>query len=101
MELYQAYTDYHGMMDLTENLYRYLAEEVCGGTKIQYKDFEIDLGKPFERITMVDAVKKYSGVDFKEIKTLEEARAAAEEHHVEYEERHKRGDILNLFFEDS
>ena len=100
MELYQAYTDYHGMMDLTENLYRYLAEEVCGGTKILYKDFEIDLGKPFERITMVDAVKKYSGVDFKEIKTLEEARAAAEEHHVEYEERHKRGDILNLFFEE-
>ena len=100
MELYQAYTDYHGMMDLTENLYRYLAQEVCGGTKIQYKDFEIDLGKPFERITMVDAVKKYSGVDFKEIKTLEEARAAAEEHHVEYEERHKRGDILNLFFEE-
>ena len=100
MELYQAYTDYHGMMDLTENLYRYLAEEVCGGTKIQYKDFEINLGKPFERITMVDAVKKYSGVDFKEIKTLEEARAAAEEHHVEYEERHKRGDILNLFFEE-
>ena len=100
MELYQAYIDYHGMMDLTENLYRYLAEEVCGGTKIQYKDFEIDLGKPFERITMVDAVKKYSGVDFKEIKTLEEARAAAEEHHVEYEERHKRGDILNLFFEE-
>ncbi|MED9815404.1 lysine--tRNA ligase [Anaerostipes sp.] len=100
MELYQAYTDYHGMMNLTENLYRYLAQEVCGGTKIQYKDFEIDLGKPFERITMVDAVKKYSGVDFKEIKTLEEARAAAEEHHVEYEERHKRGDILNLFFEE-
>lgn len=100
MELYQAYTDYHGMMDLTEKLYRYLAQEVCGGTKIQYKDFEIDLGKPFERITMVDAVKKYSGVDFKEIKTLEEARAAAEEHHVEYEERHKRGDILNLFFEE-
>lgn len=100
MELYQAYTDYHGMMDLTENLYRYLAQEVCGGTKIQYKDFEIDLGKPFERITMVDAVKKYSGVDFKEIKTLEEARAAAEEHRVEYEERHKRGDILNLFFEE-
>ena len=100
MELYQAYTDYHGMMDLTENVYRYLAQEVCGGTKIQYKDFEIDLGKPFERITMVDAVKKYSGVDFKEIKTLEEARAAAEEHHVEYEERHKRGDILNLFFEE-
>ena len=100
MELYQAYTDYHGMMDLTENLYRYLAQEVCGGTKIQYKDFEIDLGKPFERITMVDAVKKYSGVDFKEIKTVEEARAAADEHHVAYEERHKRGDILNLFFEE-
>ena len=100
MELYQAYTDYHGMMDLTENLYRYLAQEVCGSTTIKYKDFEIDLGKPFERITMVDAVKKYSGVDFKEIKTLEEARAAADEHHVEYEERHKRGDILNLFFEE-
>ena len=100
MELYQAYTDYHGMMDLTENLYRYLAQEVCGGTKIQYKDFEIDLGKPFERITMVDAVKKYAGVDFKEIKTVEEARAAADEHHVAYEERHKRGDILNLFFEE-
>lgn len=100
MELYQAYTDYHGMMDLTENLYRYLAQEVCGGTKIQYKDFEIDLGKPFERITMVDAVKKYSGVDFNQINTLEEARAAAQEHHVEYEERHKRGDILNLFFEE-
>lgn len=100
MELYQAYTDYHGMMDLTENLYCYLAQEVCGGTKIQYKDFEIDLGKPFERITMVDAVKKYSGVDFNQINTLEEARAAAQEHHVEYEERHKRGDILNLFFEE-
>ena len=100
MELYQAYTDYHGMMDLTENLYRYLAEEVCGGTKIQYKDFEIDLGKPFERITMVDAVKKYSGVDFDEIHTLEEARAAAKEHHVEFEERHKKGDILALFFEE-
>ncbi len=100
MELYQAYTDYHGMMDLTENLYRYLAQEVCGGTKIQYKDFEIDLGKTFERITMVDAVKKYSGVDFNQINTLEEARAAAQEHHVEYEERHKRGDILNLFFEE-
>ena len=100
MELYQAYTDYEGMMELTESMFRYLAEKVCGSTKISYNGIEIDLGKPFERITMVDAVKKYSGVDFKEIKTLEEARAAAEEHHVEYEERHKRGDILNLFFEE-
>ncbi len=100
MELYQAYTDYHGMMDLTENLFRYVANEVLGTTTISYKGVEMDLGKPFERITMVDAVKKYSGVDFSEIKTLEEARKAADEHHVEYEQRHKRGDILNLFFEE-
>ena len=100
MELYQAYTDYHGMMDLTENLYRYVAQEVLGTTQIVYNGIEMDLGKPFERITMVDAVKKYAGVDFNEIHTLEEARAAAKEHHVEYEERHKKGDILNLFFEE-
>ena len=100
MELYQAYTDYHGMMDLTENLYRYVAQEVLGTTKISYNGIEMDLGKPFERITMLDAVKKYSGVDFNEIHTLEEARAAADEHHVQYEERHKKGDILNLFFEE-
>ena len=100
MELYQAYTDYHGMMDLTENMYRYVAQEVLGTTKIVYNGIEMDLGKPFERITMVDAVKKYSGVDFNEIHTLEEARAAADEHHVVYEERHKKGDILNLFFEE-
>ncbi len=100
MELYQAYTDYHGMMDLTENLYRHVAQEVLGTTKIVYNGIEMDLGKPFERITMLDAVKKYSGVDFNEIKTLEEARAAAKEHHIEYEERHKKGDILNLFFEE-
>ena len=100
MELYQAYTDYHGMMDLTENLYRYVAQEVLGTTKIVYNGIEMDLGKPFERITMLDAVKKYAGVDFNEISTLEEARAAAKEHHVEYEEHHKKGDILNLFFEE-
>ena len=100
MELYQAYTDYHGMMDLTENLYRHVAQDVLGTTKIVYNGIEMDLGKPFERLTMVDAVKKYSGVDFSEIHTLEEARKAAEEHHVEYEERHKKGDILNLFFEE-
>ena len=100
MELYQAYTDYNGMMDLTENLYRHVAQEVLGTTKISYNGIEMDLGKPFERITMVDAVKKYSGVDFNEIHTLEEARAAAQEHHVEFEERHKKGDILNLFFEE-
>ncbi|MEE0714870.1 MAG: lysine--tRNA ligase, partial [Blautia sp.] len=99
MELYQAYTDYHGMMDLTENLYRHVAQEVLGTTKITYNGIEMDLGKPFERITMVDAVKKYAGVDFNEIHTLEEARAAAREHHVEFEERHKKGDILSLFFE--
>ena len=100
MELYQAYTDYHGMMDLTENLYRHVAQEVLGTTKITFNGIEMDLGKPFERITMLDAVKKYSGVDFNEIKTLEEARAVAKEHKIEYEERHKKGDILNLFFEE-
>ena len=100
MELYQAYTDYHGMMDLTENLYRHVAQEVLGTAKITYGGIEMDLGKPFERITMVDAVKKYSGVDWNEIKTLEEARRAADEHHVVYEERHSKGEILNLFFEE-
>ncbi len=100
MELYQAYTDYNGMMDLTEKLYRFVANEVLGTTKITYGGVEMDLGQPFERITMVDAVKKYSGVDFNEIHTLEQARAAAKEHHVEFEERHKKGDILNLFFEE-
>ena len=100
MELYQAYTDYNGMMDLTENLYRYVAQEVLGTTKITYNGIEMDLGKPFERITMVDAVKKYSNVDFNEIHSLEEARAAAKEHHIEFEDRHLKGDILNLFFEE-
>ena len=100
MELYQAYTDYNGMMDLTENLYRHVAQEVLGTTQIVYKGVEIDLGKPFERITMVDAVKKYAGVDWNEVETLEQARALADEHHVEYEERHKKGDILSLFFEE-
>ena len=100
MELYQAYTDYHGMMDLTENLYRYVAQEVLGTTTIVYNGVEMDLGKPFARMTMVDAVKKYSGVDFNEIHSLAEARAAAKEKHVEFEERHKKGDILNLFFEE-
>ena len=100
MELYQAYTDYHGMMDLTENMFRHVAKEVLGTTTIVYNGVEMDLGKPFERITMIDAVKKYAGVDFSEIKTLEEARAIAKEKHVEYEERHTKGDILNLFFEE-
>ena len=100
MELYQAYTDYNGMMDLTENLYRHVAQEVLGTTTITYNGVEMDLGKPFERITMLDAVKKYAGVDFNEIHTLEEARAAAKEHHVEFEERHQKGDILSLFFEE-
>ncbi len=100
MELYQAYTDYHGMMDLTENLYRYVAQEVLGTTKITFNGIEMDLGKPFERITMLDAVKKYSGVDFNEIKSDEEAHAVAKEHHVEFEKHHKKGDILNLFFEE-
>ena len=100
MELYQAYTDYHGMMDLTENLYRYVAKEVTGSEILTYGEHQMDLSKPFERITMVDAVKKYSGVDFNEIHTLEEARAVAKEKHVEFEERHQKGDILNLFFEE-
>ena len=100
MELYQAYTDYNGMMDLTENLYRHVAQDVLGTTKIVYNGVEMDLGKPFERITMVDAVKKYSGVDWNEVTTLEQARELAKEHHIEYEERHKKGDILNLFFEE-
>ena len=100
MELYQAYTDYNGMMDLTENLYRHVAQEVLGTTKISYNGVEMDLGKPFERITMVDAVKKYAGVDWNEVETLEQARELAKEHHVEFEERHKKGDILNLFFEE-
>jgi len=100
MELYQAYTDYNGMMDLTENLYRHVAQEVLGTTKIVYNGVEMDLGKPFERITMVDAVKKYAGVDWNEVKTLEEARKLADEHHIEYEEHHKKGDILSLFFEE-
>lgn len=98
MELYQAYTDYHGMMDLTENLYRYVAKEVTGSEILTYGEHQMDLSKPFERITMVDAVKKYSGVDFNEIHTLEEARAIAKEKHIAFEERHKKGDILNLFF---
>ena len=100
MELYQAYTDYHGMMDLTENMFRHVAQEVLGTTTIVYNGVEMDLGKPFERITMVDAVKKYAGVDWNEIHTLEEARAIAKEKHVEFEARHKKGDILNLFFEE-
>ncbi len=100
MELYQAYTDYHGMMDLTENLYRFVAQEVLGTTKIVYNGVEMDLGKPFERVTMLDAVKKYAGVDFSEIKTDEEAKALAKEKGIEFEARHKKGDILNLFFEE-
>ena len=100
MELYQAYTDYHGMMDLTENLYRHLAEKVCGSAKIEYNGIEMDLSKPFERRTMVDAVKKYAGVDWNEVETVEQARELAKEHHVEFEEHHKKGDILNLFFEE-
>ncbi len=100
MELYQAYTDYNGMMDLTENLYRHVAQEVLGTTKIVYNGVEMDLGKPFERITMVDAVKKYAGVDWNEVETLEQARALAKEHNVEFEERHSKGEILSLFFEE-
>ncbi len=100
MELYQAYTDYHGMMDLTENLYRYVAKEVLGTTTIHYNGVEMDLGKPFERITMVDAVKKYTGIDFRAVRTTEEAKALADQHHIEYQERHKKGDILSLFFEE-
>ena len=100
MELYQAYTDYYGMMDLTENMFRTVAQEVCGTTTVPYAEEMIDLGKPFERITMVDAVKKYAGVDFNEIANTEEAKKVADEHHVEYEDRHEKGDILNLFFEE-
>lgn len=100
MELYQAYTDYHGMMDLTENLYRYIAKEVTGSEIITYNGHEMDLSKPFERLTMVDAVKKYANVDFNEIHTAEEAKKLADEHHIEYEDRHEKGDILNLFFEE-
>ena len=100
MELYQAYTDYNGMMDLTEEMFRYIAEAVCGSTKISYKGQEMDLGKPFERITMVDAVKKYANVDWNEVETLEQAQALAKEHHVEFEKHHKKGDILSLFFEE-
>ena len=100
MELYQAYTDYNGMMDLTENMFRHVAQEVLGTTTIVYNGIEMDLGKPFERITMTDAVKKYAGVDFNEIHSDEEAKAVAKEHHVEYEDRHKKGDILALFFEE-
>ncbi len=100
MELYQAYTDYNGMMDLTENLYRHVAQTVLGTTTIVYNGIEMDLGKPFERITMVDAVKKYAGVDWAEVKTVEDARALADKHHIEYEDRHGKGDILALFFEE-
>ena len=100
MELYQAYTDYEGMMELTESMFRYLAEKVCGSAMISYNGTVIDMAKPFERISMIDAVKKYAGVDFSEVKTDEEAKALADKHHVEYEERHKKGDILNLFFDE-
>ncbi len=100
MELYQAYTDYEGMMELTESMFRYLAEKVCGSAVISYNGTVIDMAKPFERITMIDAVKKYAGVDFAEVKTDEEAKELADEHHIEYEERHKKGDILNLFFDE-
>lgn len=100
MELYQAYTDYHGMMDLTENLYRYVAKEVTGSEILTYGEHEMDLSKPFERITMVEAVKKYADVDFNDVKDTEEAKKLAKEHHIEYEERHQKGDILNLFFEE-
>nr|WP_299318429.1 lysine--tRNA ligase [uncultured Blautia sp.] len=100
MELYQAYTDYEGMMELTESMFRYLAEKVCGSTKISYNGIEIDLGKPFERLTMNDAIKKYAGIDFDEVADDEAAKKLAAEHHIEYEERHKKGDIINLFFEE-
>ena len=100
MELYQAYTDYEGMMELTESMFRYLAEKVCGTTLIKYGDNEIDLGKPFERLTMNDAIKKYAGIDFDTVKTDEEAKALAKEHHIEFEDRHTKGDIINLFFEE-
>ena len=100
MELYQAYTDYHGMMDLTERMYRYVCEQVLGTTTVTYNGIEIDFGKPFARVTMIDAVKQYAGVDFNEIETDEQAKAVAKEHHVEFEDRHKKGDILSLFFEE-
>ena len=100
MELYQAYTDYYGMMDLTENMFRHVAQEVCGTTTVPYGDVEIDLGKPFERLTMIDAIKKYTGIDFNEIKTTDEAKAIADEKEVHYEDRHTRGDIIKLFFEE-
>ena len=100
MELYQAYTDYYGMMDLTESMFKYLAEKVCGSSVITYNGIEIDFGKPFERITMVDCIKKYAGIDFDEVKTDEEAKALAREKHIEFEERHTKGDIVNLFFEE-
>lgn len=100
MELYQAYTDYYGMMDLTESMFKYLAEKVCGSSVITYNGIEIDFGKPFERITMVDCIKKYAGIDFDEVKTDEEAKALAREKNIEFEERHTKGDIVNLFFEE-
>ena len=100
MELYQAYTDYNGMMELTESMFRYLAEKVCGSTKFTYNGIEIDFGKPFERITMTDCVKKYTGIDFDTVKTDEEAKALAKEHNIEFEDRHGKGNILNLFFEE-
>ena len=100
MELYQAYTDYEGMMELTESMFKYLAEKVCGTSKITYNGIEIDFGKPFERITMIDCIKKYAGIDFDTVATDEEAKAIAKEHHVEFEERHTKGDIVNLFFEE-
>ena len=100
MELYQAYTDYFGMMDLTENMFRFLAKEVCGTTEITYGEHTIDLGKPFERLTMIDAIKKYAGIDFDAVADTEAAKRIADEHHVEYEDRHTKGDIINLFFEE-
>ena len=100
MELYQAYTDYYGMMELTESMFRYLAQEVCGSTTITYQGTEIDLGKPFRRLTMNDAIKEYAGIDFDTVATDEEAKALAKERHIEYEERHTKGDIINLFFEE-
>lgn len=101
MELYQAYTDYNGMMELTESMFRYLAEKVCGSTRITYQGTEIDLGKPFCRLTMIDAIREKTGIDFDQVKTLEEARKLADEHHIVYEPHHKRGDIINLFFEEN
>ncbi len=100
MELYQAYTDYEGMMELTESMFKYLAEKVCGTSKIMYNGIEIDFGKPFERITMIDCIKKYAGIDFDTVETDEEAKALAKEHHIEFEKRHTKGDIVNLFFEE-